>query len=64
MGTLLHSCAKVCETIKLPFEVVSGVGPGIGVLDESTSHKGKGISLNGLFKCIGNRKMYSTCVKI
>jgi len=33
MGTLLHSCVKFCEEIKLSFGVVSGVGPGIGVLD-------------------------------
>ena len=33
MGTLLHSCAKVCEAIELLFGVVSGVGPSIGVLD-------------------------------
>ena len=33
MGTLWHSCAKVREPIELPFGVVSGVGPVIGVLD-------------------------------
>ena len=32
-GTLLHSCAEVCEPIKLLFGVVSGVGRGMGVLD-------------------------------
>jgi len=33
VGTLLHSCVKVCEAIKLPFEMVSGVSSGIRVLD-------------------------------
>jgi len=33
VGTLLHSCVKMCEVIELPFVVVSGVGIGIGVLD-------------------------------
>jgi len=33
VGTLLHSCAEVREPIKLSFGVVSGVGPGIYVLD-------------------------------
>jgi len=31
--TLWHSCAKVCEAVELLFGVVSGVAPGIGVLD-------------------------------
>jgi len=34
MGTLLHSCVEVRESIELSFEVVSVVVPGIGVLDE------------------------------
>jgi len=25
-GNLLHSCAKMCEPIKLSFDVVSGIG--------------------------------------
>jgi len=33
MGPLLHSCVEVCEPIELSFGVVSGVGPGIDVLD-------------------------------
>jgi len=33
MGTLLDSCVEVREPIKLSFGVVSGVGPGILVLD-------------------------------
>jgi len=35
MGTSLHSCAKLHESIEMPFKVVSGVGRGIGVLDGS-----------------------------
>ena len=30
-GALLHSCAEVCELIKLLFGALSGVGPGIDV---------------------------------
>ena len=33
MGTLLRSCAEVHEPIELSFGVVSGVTPGIDVLD-------------------------------
>ena len=33
METLLHSCVKLHKSIKLPFGLVSGVGPGIRVLD-------------------------------
>ena len=33
MGTLLHRCVKVHTAIELSFGVVSGVGPGIHVLD-------------------------------
>ena len=32
-GILLHSCVEVHKPIELSFGVVSGVGPGIGVLD-------------------------------
>ena len=34
MGPLLHSSVEVCESIELSFGKVSGVVPGIGVLDE------------------------------
>jgi len=34
MGTLLCSCAGVREPIELSLGVVSGVGQGMGVLDE------------------------------
>jgi len=33
MGTLLHRCVKVRRAIELSCGVVSGVGPGIHVLD-------------------------------
>ena len=33
MGPLLHSCVEVCEPVELSFGMVSGVGPGIDVLD-------------------------------
>jgi len=33
MGNLLQSCAEVREQIELSFGVVSGIGPGNGVLD-------------------------------
>ena len=33
MGTLLRSCAKVHASMELSFEVVSGVGHGMGVLE-------------------------------
>jgi len=35
MGTLLRRCMEVRREIKLSFGVVSGVGPGIHVLDGS-----------------------------
>jgi len=40
MGTLLRSCAEVRAAIELSFGVVSGVTPGIHVLDGSTCLKG------------------------
>jgi len=33
MGNLLHSCLEVREPIELSFGLMSGVGPGINVLD-------------------------------
>ena len=41
MGTLLCNCAEVHEPIKLSFGVVSGFGPGIGVLDGVDVLRGK-----------------------
>jgi len=68
MGTSLHSCAKVRELIKLSFEVVSGVGQRMGVLDVnlySLWERGgigvfRPISLNGVFECIF---VFDSCVK-
>jgi len=43
MGTLLRSCAEVHEPIDLSFGTVSGVSPGIHVLNEgSRALKGRG----------------------
>jgi len=35
MGTMLRRCVEVCRAIELSCGVVSGVGPGIHVLDGS-----------------------------
>ena len=35
-------CVKVCEAIKLPFEVVSGVDQEVGVLDRVHIPQGEG----------------------
>ena len=58
MGILWHSGAKVCEPIKLSFGVVSGVGPGIGVLYGGPHAQGREdfggflpTGLNGVFEC-------------
>jgi len=40
--TLLRSCVKVCEAIKLPFGVVSGVSRGMGALNGVYILEGKG----------------------
>jgi len=34
MGTLLHGCAEVRELIELSFGVVSGISPGIHVIEK------------------------------
>jgi len=57
MGTLLHSCVKVCPSIKMPFGVVSGVSRRMGILDVGPRvPMGRGgfgvfspIGLNGIF---------------
>jgi len=49
VGTLRRICVKVREPIELPFGVVSGVGPGIGVLDGLHIPKEKGIGFGGFF---------------
>ena len=68
MGTLLRSCVEVHELIKLSFGVVSGVGPGIYVLDRVHVPQGEGVVcpidppnvFNGVF-CI--RNVFDTCMK-
>jgi len=61
----------VCEEIKLPFGVVSGVGSGICVLDGVHILQAAGkvsgffwsIGLNGIFECIFETEVYSTHTK-
>ena len=49
MGTLLRRCVEVCTAIELSFGVVSGVGPGIHVLDGSPrASRGRGCFWHGL----------------
>jgi len=43
MGPLLRSCAEVRTAIELAFWVVSGVGPGIDVLDGVHVSQGEGV---------------------
>jgi len=53
MGTLLHTCVEVHESIELSFGVVSVVSPGIGVLDGSrhaARGRGEGELLGGFEK--------------
>jgi len=48
MGTLLHRCVKVRRAIELSCGVVSGVGPGIHVLDGSPlASRGRGCFWHG-----------------
>jgi len=57
-----------CEPLELPFGLVSGGAPGIGVLDGVYMPKGKGgfgrgylpIGLNGVFECIFKTEAYLT----
>jgi len=42
MDSLWHICAKVRVPIELPFGVISGVSPGIGVMDGVHIPQGKG----------------------
>jgi len=41
MGTLLRHCVEVRKAIELSFGVVSGVGPGVHVLDGSPRASGE-----------------------
>jgi len=67
----LHSCAEVHELIKLSFGVVSGVDPGIDVLDVVHKPQGEGAvagvvcphwpsGFNGAFS---NRNVLDSCVR-
>jgi len=42
MGTLLRGCVKEREAIELPFGVMSGVDPDIGILDGVHIPQGEG----------------------
>ena len=56
MGTLLHRCVEVCKAIKLSFGVVSGVGPGIHVLDGSPrASRGRVCFWHGLWHFLASR---------
>jgi len=50
---LMHRCVKVCEAIELPFRVVRGVDPGIGVLHGVHILQGEGEVL-GVFLSLGS----------
>jgi len=65
MGTLLHSCVEVHEPINLSFGMVSGVGPGIDVLDGGPRALREGV-VSGVVCPIGSlvyfvTEMYLTC---
>ena len=53
MGSLLRSCAEVCELTELSFGMVSRVGPGIDVLDGVHVLQGEGAvsgMVSGIFR--------------
>ena len=57
MGTLLHRCMEVRRAIELSFGVVSGVGPGIHVLDGSPRASREGAVFGmvfGIFRKFGS----------
>jgi len=68
MGTLLRSCAEVCELL---FGVVSGVGPSIHVLDGGPlASRGRGRFWhclpywpNDFNDIVFNRNVFDSCVK-
>ena len=48
MGTLLRRCVEVCRAVELWFGMVSGVGPGIHMLDGSPrASRGRGCFWHG-----------------
>jgi len=58
MGTLWRHCVEVRRAIKLSFGVVSGVGPGIHVLDGSPcASRGRGCFWHG-FRPVSNFRIY------
>jgi len=69
MGTLLHSCAKLHESIEISFVMVSRVGRGMAVLDGVHIPHDEGGSLGFFrphwfewrFECIFKAEIYSTC---
>jgi len=72
MGTLLHSYAKVREAIEVSFDVVSGIGQGIVVLDGVHIPQGEGevlgvflsIALNGILEFILKRMCLTCALKV
>jgi len=65
VGTLLRSCAKVCEPMELSFEVVSRVGHGTGELDGGPHAPREGVSGILFPHCFGgmNRHFQAKCTK-
>jgi len=56
MGTLLHRCVEVRKAIELSFGTVSGVGPGIHVLDGSArASRGRVCFWHGLWHFLASR---------
>jgi len=63
MGTLLHRCVKVRRAIELSCGVVSGVGPGIHVLNGSPrASRGRGCFWHGFRRFANIFVQYLTMV--
>jgi len=66
MGTLLRSCVVVYEPIKLSFGVVSGVTPGIDVLDEVHVPQWEG-AVSGIFQHLNGQNdvlLAQKCIRL
>jgi len=70
MGPLLHSCAEVRTAIELAFGMVSGVGPGIDVLDWVHVPQGRGLFWGFFGICVpiglngrNGVNVFDSCVK-
>jgi len=72
MGSLWHNCVAVLAPIEVSFGVMSGVVPGIGVLDGDPHPQGEGkvlrIFLVHWFEwifivCLQNKNVLNSCVK-